>query len=94
MSSDEGGDRVHTLHFEAALRRKELMCCHAIKVPSSQSLAALSLLLCASVMVITMVSSLLSREICLLFVSRAGEGVLGVRSGEQTLVKQGEIVVF
>lgn len=45
-------------------------------------------------MVITMVSSLLSREICLLFVLRAGEGVLGVRPGEQTLVKQGEIVVF
>lgn len=93
MSSDEGGDRVYTLHFEAALRRKELMRYHAIKVPSSQSLAALSLF-CALVMVITMVSSLLSREICLLFVSRAGEGVLGVRPGEQTLVKQGEIVVF
>lgn len=42
LSSDEGGDRLYTLHFEAALRRKELMRYHAIEVLSSQSLTALS----------------------------------------------------
>lgn len=94
LSSDEGGDRLYALHFEAASRQKELMCYLAIKaVPLRVSSSLICLSLCFSHGHHHGFQPLEQRNLSPVHVKSRGR-VLGMEPREQTLVRQGERMVF